>query len=475
MIFKGSLFWAGLEQCGGQVVQLLAFAVMARFLKPEDFGLYAFANIFFVTTRAVVGTTFVDSLVQKKIGLTPLAHPSFWLVGFCFSVFVPLISGLGYLLEKPLHMPGLFPVLGLLSLGFFSFGLSVVPEAICVEHLKLRPLALRRLVEQLAGGLVGVGTAVLGWGTYSFVAQVLTGSALGTILLWSFTSFRPVFCFNFASLAPLRSFFLKRLATVFANAFGLRMDSFFVGALLGPAALGFYAVAWRLYTVTSVFTNHTINRFAFPYFVLHKDDGEKNQQSFRMFTQLACLLGSWGYLALFSLASPLLISFFGSQWKPAIPVLMALALLGVVGNSLFVGNLLLRALGHADLELRYVLLPILTNLCLLPFTTPHGLLAVVATLLFSTFLAAPLLLSYLKKEARLGWADILRSGIRPWTSGGIASLVTWFFLSHASMGANLNSVAQLFIGGVMFVFTFVLIIFLVDRKFIVSLFSKNIL
>ena len=157
---------------------------MARFLKPEDFGLYAFANIFFVTTRAVVGTTFVDSLVQKKIGLTPLAHPSFWLVGFCFSVFVPLISGLGYLLEKPLHMPGLFPVLSLLSFGLFSYGLSVVPEAICVEQLHFRLLAQRRILEQFVGGLVGIAAAMNAWGTYSLVAQVLVGSAFGTTLLW---------------------------------------------------------------------------------------------------------------------------------------------------------------------------------------------------------------------------------------------------------------------------------------------------
>ena len=148
------------------------------------------------------------------------------------------------------------------------------------------------------------------------------------------------------------------------------------------------SVAWRLYTVTSVFTNLTINRFAFPYFVSHKDDNVRSRQAYGTFTHLACLLGSIGYLSLLSLANPLLISFFGPQWEPAVPALKALALLGLLGNALSVGNLLLRALGRADLEMRYVSLPIIINLCLLPFTARHGLLAVVSTLIFSSLLAA---------------------------------------------------------------------------------------
>lgn len=468
-----SFFWSGAETCGGQLIQLMAFAVMARFLKPEEFGLYAFANIFFVTTRVVAGTAFVDSLVQKKMGLSDLAHPAFWLVGICFTLFVPFFSALGYLLEKPLHMPGLFPVLSFLSLGFLSFGLSVVPEAICVERLHFRPLALRRILEQFVGGLVGIATAILGMGTYSLVAQVVVGSALGAILLWSFTKFRPKLNFEFTSLAPMSSFFFHRLAAVFGSAFGMRVDSLFVGFLLGPTALGYYAVAWRLYTVSSVFTNTTINRYAFPYFVSHKEDPEKYRQSFETFTHLACLLGSFGYFALLCLAKPLLIAFFGTQWQPAVPVLMLLALLGFVVNALFVSNLLLRALGHADLELRYVTLPIVANLFLLPFSTPHGLLAVVATLLFSTLLAAPLLFYYLRKKAGVGCMEILQSGSRPWISGCTASFVTWLFLHHNSLGAHLTPLIQLSLGGLIFFTAFLIMIFLIDRNFIFTLLSKD--
>ena len=448
---------------------------MARFLSPKDFGLYAFANIFFVTTRVVAGNAFVDSLVQKRISLSPLIYPAFWIVCLVFFLSIPLISGLGFLLEKPLRMPGLFPVLSLLSLGFFSFGLGVVPEAICVEKLNFRPLAIRRMVEQLVGGLFGVYTAILGWGVFSLVAQVLTGSAFGTALLWSFTRFRPKLTSDFSSLMPLRVFFLNRLGTVLAGALGMRLDSFFVGALLGPVALGFYSVAWRLYTVTSVFTNLTINRFAFPFFVSQKGDCKRIQQSYRTFTHLSCMLGSMGYLALFSLANPLLYSFFGNQWGPAIPVLLALAFLGTLGNTFFVGNLLLRALGRADLEFRCVIFPTIANLCLLPFTTSHGLIAVVITLLFSSILTAPLLLFYLKKESGINFSVVIKSGFRPWIAGSISSMVTLFFLNQASLGAGLNSTAQLILGSFIFAFTFLFLTILIDRKFFFFIFSKNFL
>ena len=473
LISNNRFLWAGVETWGGQFSQLLAYAVMARYLKPDEFGLYAFANIFFVSLRSIAAVTFVDSLVQKKISLTPLIHTLFWIIVGLFIFFIPVCAGLGHILERPLQMPGLGPVLSLLSLGFLAFGFSVVPEAICIEQLHFRPLALRRLIEQVVGGITGVAGAMAGFGTYSLVWQVLIGSATGTLLLWSFVRFSPRFTFDLSGLSDFNSFFFHRLGSASVAAFGQRIDSFFVGSLLGPAALGYYSVAWRINTIAIMFTNAAFSRFTFPLFVSRREDPALFRLSFRKCVHVATLLGGLGFFCLLSLAHPLLITVFGPAWMPAVPVLQGLALFGLWANGIFLAQNALRALGHADVELRYVLFNNIAVFVLVPLLALKGLVWVPFALIIGGFLATPYLLSRLKKLSGITPRQILVHAFRPWLAGLIAASGTWIWLHSLSWVTNQLPVIQLATGGALFVLIYLTTLLLIDRFFIFSLFTKE--
>lgn len=475
LISNNRFLWAGVEIWGGQFSQLLAYAVMARYLKPDEFGLYAFANIFFVSLRSIAAVTFVDSLVQKKISLTPLIHTLFWIIIGLFIFFIPVCAGLGHILERPLQMPGLGPVLSLLSLGFLAFGFSVVPEAICVEQLHFRPLALRRLIEQVVGGITGVAGAMAGFGTYSLVWQVLIGSATGTLLLWSFVRFHPRFTFDLSGLSAFYSFFFHRLGAASVTAFGQRFDSFLVGSFLGPAALGYYSVAWRMNTITNMFTNVAVSRFAFPLFVSRREEPALLRLSFGKCAHGATLLGGLGYFSLFSLAHPLLITVFGPTWDPAVPVLQGLALVGLWVNGIFVAQNALRALGHADIEFRYTLINNGLGLILLLLLAPRGLVWVPLALLLSALLATPYLLFNLKTFSGITPWQILMHSFRPWLAGLIATTGTFLWLHSFPWAAKQLPVIQLATGGALFLLIYLTTLLLLDRRFILSLFFKKLL
>ena len=474
MTSRNYLFWAGVESWGAQLSQLLAYVIIARFLNPNEFGLYAFANIFFISIRSITAVALIDSLVQKKITMTPLVHTFFWIIFGLFILFIPMLSSLGFFLEQPLKMPGLGPVLALLSCGFLTFGLSVVPEALCVEQLHFRPLAIRRIAEQTIGGLAGVIGAYFGLGTYALVAQVLVGSFVGTALLWLFTKYKPRFIFNLNELIVLKQFFFQRLGSAFMAIIGQRLDSFVVGFIFGPLALGYYSIAWRLNSITSIFTNAAINRMAFPLFSSYRDNPTAFRLTFESCSHSASILGALGYFSLFSLSKPLLLAFFGPNWEPAVPILQGFSIFGLLVNGIFVTQNALRALGLADVEFRFSIINNIAFLLLLPFFVLKGLSWVPCVLFISALLGTPYLFINLKRVSGISVQQLFAHSFKPWIAGAVAASTAWLWVNFFSWTLIQSPIIQFITGGAVFLFIYILILFLLDRRFIFSFFADRI-
>ena len=66
-----------------------------------------------------------------------------------------------------------------LAVSLLFTGLSTVQEAMLKRRLNFRALALRNLLGDPIGGVVGVGMALAGYGFWSLVAQQLVASLQG--------------------------------------------------------------------------------------------------------------------------------------------------------------------------------------------------------------------------------------------------------------------------------------------------------
>ena len=75
--FRGSL-WSISDTAATMVSNFLVFALLARLLRPVDFGLVAFAALFIEIAKGVLAGSFTEALIQRREWNQVAASTAFW-------------------------------------------------------------------------------------------------------------------------------------------------------------------------------------------------------------------------------------------------------------------------------------------------------------------------------------------------------------------------------------------------------------
>lgn len=383
------LAWSAIDKWGQQAISFLVFLVLSRLMEPEAFGLVALATVFTSYVRVFVDQGMGQAIVQRAELDPEHLHTAFWfnvLMGTLLTVAGILLSGwVANLFDEP----RLAPVLAWLSLTFLLFSLSSTQQAILERQLDFKRLSIRSLVAVISGGIVGVGAALLGFGVWSLVFQILINRLVGTLMLWGVSDWRPKFRFSIAHIKDLFGFSLNVLALRVVFLLSGRLDNLLIGYFLGATALGYYFVAQRLLQaidnlitgVTSVVTFSSFSRLQW--------QPARLRQALNRATQYTSLIAFPLFLGIAMLAPELVSVLFGDKWLPAVPVMQILALGGLV-NSLHNFNFtLLSALGKPFWAL--VLIILSTPVIVIGFilAVPWGIAAIAAVIVGVKILFAP--------------------------------------------------------------------------------------
>ena len=170
----GGLVWMGSGKAAFTLLQLLVLSVLGRLLTPADFGVVSAAVV-------VIGL----STIVSNLGLGPaiVQRPELEQrhLDTAFTASLGLGIGLGAIvwLAAPLaaefmRMPGMTPVLRALAWVVPINGLGTVAGSLLARDLEFSWLAIRDVITYALGyGLVGIGTALLGWGVWALVGVSL--------------------------------------------------------------------------------------------------------------------------------------------------------------------------------------------------------------------------------------------------------------------------------------------------------------
>lgn len=230
------VFWSLVEKLGSQGTQFITFLVLARLLAPESFGLISLANIFVHFIQALVDSGFSDAIIQRKRLEEDHLNTAFWTnlgVGTVLSLTGVFTAGA---IAAFFKQPGLTPIVAWLSLNVLINSFASTQQAIFRRQLNFRGLAQRKVFGLVAGGIVGVTMAFLGYGVWSLVCQTLVGNTLGTLLLWRISDWRPQLKFSAKHLQDLASYGVNVIGIGILVFVTRRVDDFLIGYFLGPTA-----------------------------------------------------------------------------------------------------------------------------------------------------------------------------------------------------------------------------------------------
>ena len=368
--------WSALDVFMRQGVQFAVSIILARILTPEDFGMIAMLALF-----TGMGTVFTDSgfssaLVQRQN--TTHADES---TVFFFNLGMGAVSGVLLCVAAP-WIAAFFkqPVLQDLS---YAMALSLVVGAFGSIHTTLlnkemnfKATAKVGAVSSIVAGAVAIYMAGQGYGVWSLVGHTVVSGILTVLFLWIWHPWRPSWNFSIASLRSLFHFGGYEMASTLLDVFATNLYSILIGKMYSVRDVGLFTRARNTQLIPVTVMIGIVQRVAYSAFSSVAEDkarlvrGLRQAQAVAMFVNLPMMVG------VIVLAEPLVLTLFGEQWLPCVPMLQVLGLGGILWPLGILNVNVLRAQGGSGLRFRIEVIKKIIVISLTVAASYYGIMAI---------------------------------------------------------------------------------------------------
>lgn len=344
----------------GNLLKLCQLVVLAQVLPPSDFGLMAMVMLYIGFTTLIAEMGIASAVVRDQSMAPTIVSTLFWVgcfsglgMFYCSWLVAPLLAG--YFdqpsLEGPVKLAGLI---------FLMAPVSQMYRALHEKQLSFGYIART----EMAGNTMAVGCsialALLGQGVLALVWGMLAGQVVVLIgLVWhGWRNWKPMIVMDIAAVREPLTFGLHLIGQRAINFVTGNIDFLVVGSVFGASALGFYSLAYHLCNVPSAI-NTVFARVFFPVFSRLQHDAIALQRAFMRFQQYAAIVNVPLLVCLLVAAPVLVQAIFGSAWRPAVPLIQLLSIVGLLRSLGGTVGPLLLAKGRSDLGLRWSVLAVL--------------------------------------------------------------------------------------------------------------------
>lgn len=405
--------WAALQNWGGSLLAIVIFTILARLLTREDFGLLALAAGCVAVAEILLKQGMGQALIQREALEPEHLDTAFWTsvaVGCALALLTLAAAGV---VAGAFGEPRLAGVLRILGLNFVIGGLANTQIAVLERKFRFKSLALRQLVAVSAGGMVGIGMALAGMGVWSLVGQLLSMNAVGVVVLWSASHWRPRFR---ASKRRFWELFGFGAAAMGADAFTVlnaRGPDLVVGYILKAELLGLYTAAYQILLMLARMLMQSISAVALPTFSRIQHDLEQTRNAYLTAVQMSSVVAFPLFAGLAALAPEIIRTALGAKWEPSVPVLRVFAIVGMVQAFTYFNRPVLLASGRPGWVLKLTAASVTVNLIGVAVACRWGIIHAAAAYAGRLLLFLPFWLVLIHKAIKLSPGAILRQTAVP--------------------------------------------------------------
>ena len=428
-------------------VLLLTTVVLARILRPEDFGLLALA-LLVVLYLDVLGDIGVGAAViyrresdQESADRTASTAVAVAAATGCVLTSLAVLGA--PLVSASFDEPRLTGLVQVIALSFLLRMLGVVHRSKLEKELDFA----RRAVPEISGAVVkgglSIALAVGGAGVYSLAWGQVAGAGATTCLFWAMARWRFRPAFDTVVARDLLRFGVPITVLGLLTAVISTTDQLIIGARLDAEALGQYSIAYRLPELFVLQVCLLISGALFPAYAMAAADPERLRRGFRSALRLVSIFTVPLGVGLAITAPDLVPVVFGQQWQPAVPVMQLLALGATLRSLTFNVGDVYKAVGRVGVLNRLGLLYLVLLLPTLWLVAPAGIVAVALGVLGLSAAMTVLrfvIASRLMQVPLSGIAADLRPSVTAAAVMGAAVAGARLLLDDASAGARLTLV-----------------------------------
>lgn len=336
-----------------QGFQWVSTLLVARLLLPEHYGLMAVVALVTELASLISSGGFGTALVQKA-STTPRQEHQLFTLSLLFTAVTYLCVWLAApFIAEHLQRPVAVPLLRVAGLVLWLVPLNTVCGAIVERELRFSQLAAIQLSMGILQSVVVLTLAFAGFGVWALASGIVVGSVFYSAAIWHRSQWRIWLAWPDAESMPLMRFGATIAVTNLVWFINTSTDKTVVTALMGPAALGLYALAYQLAAMPVDRITYSINRASFPTYGRLRHEPERlNQWYLRMVA------------ALFATTAPVLVGsalvagdgfplLLGEKWRDIAVPFQMLAPAGALMAIAATVSPLLNALGRPDIPMKY--------------------------------------------------------------------------------------------------------------------------
>ena len=370
------VIWRFAEQFGTQLISFVVSIILARLLGPEEFGTVALLSIFLALSQRLVGGGLSGSLVQKK-NVDELDFNSvFYFNVLCAVVLYAILWMCSPLIAGFYDKPILVLVLRISALKILLDSISEVQNAVIIRDMRFNLSFWITLSGTIVSGVVGIWMAYSGYGLWSLVFSVLSGSLVSTVVRWFLVDWRPLWRFSFSRLRELFAFGSYMLSSALLASFAEQVPSLVIGKMYETSALAYFNRGERMPSMVMNSIQAAIGSAILPALCTVQDDRSRMKNIMKKAIQTSSFFVFPLMLGLAAISEPLILILLTSKWLPAVPF-MQLACIGCAFWPFQVTNLqAIHASGRGNVFLKVELFKQVSSIAVLLITFHFGVMAI---------------------------------------------------------------------------------------------------
>jgi PST family polysaccharide transporter len=324
-VLVSGVFYTAVGKYIGVFISLIVSAILARFISPDDFGIFAIANVFLVFFSIIYDSGFSVAIVQQK----DLSEEEISDI-FSISVYISIIIAsifflLSQLISDFYKNEYLVGICRILSINLLFSSLNTIPNSLFLKYKQFKFIAIRTISIQIILGIVSSISAVMGFGLYALLINPVFGAII--LFLTNYIKYPIKFRINpnINTLKKIFSYSAFQFLFNFINYFSRNLDNLLIGKFMGVRSLGYYEKSYKLMLMPIQMITNVITPVMHPVFSDYSNDKNKLYQNYLKIIRILAGIGLPTSAFLFFSARELILLIFGSAWEPSVPVFRILA------------------------------------------------------------------------------------------------------------------------------------------------------
>lgn len=380
-------FWVFADTFILKSLQFIALIFLARWIGPKEFGLIGMMAIFIELGRSLTDSGLSNSLIRTKA-----ANNSDYSTVFFANLIMSLLVYIVVFTLAPYiavfyNQPSLLELIRVYCLIFLFIALSAVQIAILAKKMEFGKITRLNFPAMCLGVMTGLYLGYHGHGIWSVIWMYLITEGLKSVLLWSYSNWRPQFIFSKSKFKHHFNFGYKLMlselvSTIFKNIYNILIGKFFASQILG-----YYERSRQLGQYPSATLTGVMSKVTYPLLSEIQEDKELLEKTYIKLIRVSFFVIAPVMLCTAAIAKPLFLLLLGKEWLPAVIFFQILSLAMMLYPIHSFNLNILKVFGRSDLFLRLEIIKKVIAVITITIAFQYGVMGLVWSSVVTSFAA----------------------------------------------------------------------------------------